>query len=426
MAYLNAPMDELCYMRAPTCMREYDSDGNELFWLCKTCIYGHPRSGALWAKHMAKTFRDYGFTQLRTDQCVFVIWRDSSTYCVVVTHTDDCIVASNCQSYGDHIRAELLRMFPGTDLGQLSAFCGVKVIQPEGGGIQLSLKHYLESMFQTFNIQPLSGALSPLPSRPLPTDCPESPIAWVKSRYLKLTGMLIWVFTHCRLDLAWPIHAVTRVMHNPSEKHLGILVHLCRYVRSTADWILCYYYDGELASAAPGSKDFTFYTYCDSSFADDPVSMCSTGGYFVKLGLQQGVVCGKSFMARSPALSSTEAEYVCMAEAAKQSAWVKQLLDELGIFKSVKFELIEDSEPCINALRKSVSDSRFKHVRIYFHFLRDLIMERWCSVVKVPTTDQVADLCTKLLPPQVVQRHSRNVLGMEAPRSATRFQLPSH
>ena len=413
MAYLNAPLDELCFMRAPTCMRETNDQGEELYWQCETCIYGHPRSGALWAKHMAKAFRDYGFYQLRTDQCLFVIWRDSTTFAIVVTHTDDCIVASNDRAYGDFIRSELLKLFPGTDLGKLDAFCGVKIIHTDFG-LQLSLRHYLDNFFALFNVKPLVGALSPLPSRPLTTDCPANPVDWIKSRYLKITGMLIWVYTHCRLDLAWPIHAVTRVMHNPSEHHLGILMHLCRYVCSTADWNLCYRRDDNLVNMVPGTMDFTFYTFCDSSYADDPVSMCSTGGYYVKLAPEQGVVCGKSFLARSPALSSTEAEYVCCAEAAKQSAWVKQLLEELGIFKSVKFELLEDSEPCLNALRRSVSDSRFKHVRIYFHFLRDLIRERWCSVVKIGTADQTADLCTKLLPPSTVKKHSHSVLGLDA------------
>ena len=33
MAYLNAELDVPCYMRAPTCMKEYDADGNELYCL---------------------------------------------------------------------------------------------------------------------------------------------------------------------------------------------------------------------------------------------------------------------------------------------------------------------------------------------------------------------------------------------------------
>jgi len=167
-----------------------------------------------------------------------------------------------------------------------------------------------------------------------------------------------------------------------------------------------------LATAPLRSIDFIFYAFCDSSHADDPVTLCSTAGYFIHLGEGQAAICAKSFQSKSPALSSTEAEYVCAAEAAKQSTWVKQFLDELQIFNSVKFELMEDSEPCINALRKNVSDSRFKHVRIYFHFLRDLIRDKWCAVVKIGTHDQTADLCTKILSPSVISKHSKTVMGI--------------
>jgi hypothetical protein len=40
-AYLNADIDELCYMRAPESLREYDHTGDELYWRLKKVIYGH-------------------------------------------------------------------------------------------------------------------------------------------------------------------------------------------------------------------------------------------------------------------------------------------------------------------------------------------------------------------------------------------------
>ena len=73
---------------------------------------------------------------------------------------------------------------------------------------------------------------------------------------------------------------------------------------------------------------------------------------------------------------------------------------------------MEDSQPCINALKKNVSDSRFKHVRIFYHFLRDVIREKFCAIVKIATDLQTADLGTKLLPSAIRERHSKTVLGI--------------
>jgi hypothetical protein len=55
------------------------------------------------------------------------------------------------------------------------------------------------------------------------------------------------------------------------------------------------------------------------------------------------------------------------------------------MFKTVTFEILEDPQPCLNALKKNVSDSRFRHVRIYYHFTRDAICNGWCAVVKIGT-----------------------------------------
>ncbi len=42
-AYLNADIDELCFMRVPESLREYDDKGDEMYWRLKKVIYGHPK-----------------------------------------------------------------------------------------------------------------------------------------------------------------------------------------------------------------------------------------------------------------------------------------------------------------------------------------------------------------------------------------------
>ena len=47
-AYLNAKVDEICYMRPPARARECDDEGEELYWkMCKGILYGRPRGAAL-------------------------------------------------------------------------------------------------------------------------------------------------------------------------------------------------------------------------------------------------------------------------------------------------------------------------------------------------------------------------------------------
>jgi hypothetical protein len=72
---------------------------------------------------------------------------------------------------------------------------------------------------------------------------------------------------------------------------------------------------------------------------------------------------------------------------------------------------MEDSQPAINAQRKNVSQSRFRHIKIKYHYIRQLIGEGWCKLVKIGTKDQIADIATKILPIDTVKYFSKIVLG---------------
>jgi hypothetical protein len=84
----------------------------------------------------------------------------------------------------------------------------------------------------------------------------------------------------------------------------------------------------------------------------------------------------------------------------------------LWIYRKFPAAGLEDSQPCLNALKKNVSDSRFRHVRIYYHFIRDAIRNGWCAVVKVGAALQTGGLATKLLLSKAVLFHSKTVLGI--------------
>ena len=91
---------------------------------------------------------------------------------------------------------------------------------------------------------------------------------------------------------------------------------------------------------------------------------------------------------------------------------VKQFLDETRLFKSTSFELHEDSQPMINAQKRNVSQSRFKHMKTKHHYIRKLIFDGWCKLVKIPSKQNTADMMTKILPASTVSVFSRILLGL--------------
>jgi hypothetical protein len=159
--------------------------------------------------------------------------------------------------------------------------------------------------------------------------------------------------------------------------------------------------------------DFIFFGNVDAAHADDDETHRSTGGWFFFLRKGQGAVAAKSRQTKDIPLSSTESETIWGSNAAMQGAFLKQFVDETRLFKSTSFELYEDSQPMINAQKRNVSQSRFKHMRTKHHYIRKLIFDGWCKLIKIPTKMNTADKATKILPAAQVSIFSQIVLGLQ-------------
>jgi transposase InsO family protein len=422
-AYLNADLDEICVMQAPVSVREYDDYGNEYYWLLKKAIYGHPKSSRLWAACLHRKLLQLGYEQFLTDQCVYGKWTnwntahikgqsipDNMSFVFLLIHSDDIIVISHRESVMNAAKSELLTAFDGTDNGNLTSFCGVE-IRVTHNQISLSMEYYWNKLMDKFQVSANETEDAPLKTKILRSECPTVPDPAVKHNYLQIIGSIIYGFTHCRLDLAFPVNVMTRVMHSPAEQHLQLLRKLLRYINGTKNWDLTYCKDTTIYYG----MDFVFFSCVDSAHADDDETYRSTGGWFLFLRRGQGAVAAKSGQTTDIPLSSTESETIWGCHATMQGAFVKQFLDETKIFGHTSFELHEDSQPMINAQKRNVSQSRFKHIKTKHHYIRKMIFDGWCKLIKVPTSQNTADMATKILPAKAITIFSKVVLGLQDP-----------
>ena len=420
-AYLNADIDELCVMQAPIAVREYNPQGKEYFWRMKKAIYGHSKASRLWAECLHKKLLELGYEQFLTDQCVYGRWanwdstsiRDNkipkkSYFIFLLIHSDDIIIVSHDKIIMNAAKNELLAVFEGTDNGDLSSFCGVEVKQSEGQ-TSLCMEYYWKKLMTKFDVKPDEIENAPLKTKIKRSECPEEPNEQLKTNYLQIIGSIIYGYTHCRLDLAFPVNMLTRIMHSPAEQHFNLLKKLLHYINGTKNWTLNYFRDFTIFYG----MDFVFFCNVDAAHADDDESHRSTGGWFFFLRKGQGAVAAKSGQTKDIPLSSTESETIWGSSAAMQGAFVKQFLDETRLFKTTSFEMHEDSQPMINAQKRNVSASRFKHMKTKHHYIRKLIFDGWCKLIKIQSTMNTADMATKILPAKTVSIFSKVVLGMK-------------
>ena len=117
-----------------------------------------------------------------------------------------------------------------------------------------------------------------------------------------------------------------------------------------------------------GSNDSTkLVGYSDSDWASDTDNRCSTTGYtFVLAG---GAVAWATQKQRTPALSSTEAEYMALCECAKHTQWTLSLLKQLDFTVDLPLEIFCDSSGAKEIAANSVFHKQTKHIDIRYHYI---------------------------------------------------------
>ncbi|GEM12880.1 hypothetical protein Rt10032_c34g6897 [Rhodotorula toruloides] len=173
------------------------------------------------------------------------------------------------------------------------------------------------------------------------------------------------------------------------------------YIRGTLDYGLEY---------TPDSSPLRgFEAYSDSDWGACPTTSRSTVGYVFLLA--NGAVSWASKLQPRVTASSTEAEYLGLSHACKETVYLTQLLGKLGFPAEGAAVLYGDNQGA-NALSKDPQfHNRTRHLRLTEHFVREQVQDGSICVEYIPTARMLADAMTKALPAPLFERH-RDAFGV--------------
>ena len=282
-----------------------------------------------------------------------------------------------------------------TELGEASFFLGMGIVRDRGSRtLALSQERYGREVLGRFGMESCKPARTPLPSgfkfhRTVEkTGGGEIDAPHPVQQYQSAVGSLMYLVTGTRPDLGFAVGAASRFLTCPTSHQWEGILHVMRYLQGTLRHSL-------ILGGAEGETGHALKLigYSDADWGANDEERRSISGYSFFLG--GGLVSWSSKRQATPALSSTEAEYMALARATKEALWLQRVVGGLLGKTPGTVPIHVDNSSCISLSKNPEDHDRTKHIDIQYHFLRHHVALKHVRIHYCPTEEMVADVMTK-------------------------------
>ncbi|XP_060549685.1 uncharacterized protein LOC132712425 [Pantherophis guttatus] len=147
----------------------------------------------------------------------------------------------------------------------------------------------------------------------------EAPEFKDNTLYRSTIGSLLYIANWTWPDIALPVNLLSRHVSNPTTYHWEAIKWVLRYLKHSSE--------AYLRLEPDATKQPTLTCYADADWAGDAKSRKSTSGYV--FFLNSSPVHWYTGKQNLVAMSTTEAEYICLSKAANNLTWFDDLLSSI-------------------------------------------------------------------------------------------------
>ena len=412
LAYTQAEVECDMYMKIPKGF-EVEDGSNDYVIKLKRNLFGQKQAGTVWNKHLVSKLKQVGFKQSAIDECVF--YRGKAIY---VLYTDDSILTGPDEQELDTIVEDMKAT--GLELtidGDVSDFLGVHIERQDDGTIIMSQPHLIDQVLKMLRLDGDSTIAkdTPMASSKLLSRHEDSTKFDGHFNYRSVIGKLNYLEKSTRPDISYAVHQCARFSADPKKEHGDAIKWLGRYLKGTRD-------RGIILN--PNKEGFECFVDADFSgnwdskvASSDADTARSRTGYVVKFN--GCPILWASKLQTEISLSSTEAEYVALSQSMRDVLPMIALAEEMkekGVpikitQPTVKCTVFEDNSGAVELAKVPKMRPRTKHINVKYHHFRQHVENGVIKVTQIDTRDQQADVLTKPLEVQSLQRHRLSICG---------------
>ncbi|CAB1109269.1 unnamed protein product [Ectocarpus sp. CCAP 1310/34] len=215
----------------------------------------------------------------------------------------------------------------------------------------------------------------------------------------------MWLATQTRPDIANAVRAEVRYCASRKMVHWKAALGILEYVRRTS-WMGITFERGVVTG-------MSMQVFVDADYASKAADRRSVSGGLVMCG---GVcVTWFSRTQKCVTLSTTEAEYVAIADVLKEVLFLRQVWHLMLQDASMPcIPVFQDNQGAIQIAHNPITNSNSKHIDVRHHFIRELVERKVISITHhVPTQFQHADFLTKAISKESFALHRDFVMNLQ-------------
>lgn len=371
--------DKTILNKAKEMLNDLRKNGNKKICKLQKAIYGLKQSGREWYEKLDNTLQKLGFQTSQAEPCIYTL-STGRDIVIIAIYVDDLITAYSNEKIWKNIKKTLTETFEMKDIGKLSYCLGIK-FETKENEITMTQSEYTKAILRRYNMENCKSVCTPLePSVKLEKSTKNTNI----NEYQSLIGSLMYLAVATRPDIMFTVSYLSQFNAANDETHWQCAKRVIRYLKGTINLGLTFKKTGHQLMG-----------FADADWASCSVDRKSYTGYCFKYG--GGIISWESKKQRTVALSTAEAEYMALTEAAKEAIHLKFLLNDLKVPQET-ITIWNDNQAAQNLANNPVTNKRSKHISIKEHFIRDSVRNNLLRIEYKNTEELEADMFTKALP----------------------------
>ena len=158
-AFLNGLLKEKIFMQQ---LESYIVSSKEDY-VCKLNkgIYGSKQAAKIWNDQLDNLLKTYGFTQSKTDSCLYTKLTEHEMIYLII-YVDDILIATKNEEKIIRVANLLKEQFNLIDLGNLKHYLGIEVSRNKDGFYCIKQNNYIDKIINRFGLQDAKISKIPL------------------------------------------------------------------------------------------------------------------------------------------------------------------------------------------------------------------------------------------------------------------------